>query len=149
MTTTTHKRSIHIDAPVEKVFEHVKDPRHFYEAFASMSPQDPPRITDITMTPEGVGSTYEWTSHLWSLLYIGGTMTREDYVPNERIVDHSSTGVDWTFTFEPDQAGTRLSLASDVSSRVPLADKIIDAVAWNGDRDLDAILGSLKKAIET
>ncbi len=88
------------------VFEHVKDPRHFYEAFASMSPQGPPRISDVSMTPEGVGSTCEWTRHLWSLLYIGGTMTRQEYVPNERIVDHSSTGPLWTFTFEPDQAGT-------------------------------------------
>jgi len=33
-------------------------------------------------------------------------------------------------------------LACDVSNKLPLAGKIIDAVSWNGDRDLDAILGS-------
>jgi len=36
-------------------------------------------------------------------------MTREEYLPNERIVDHSNTGGVWTFTFEPDEAGTTLS----------------------------------------
>jgi hypothetical protein len=76
-------------------------------------------------------------------------MTREVYVPNERIVDHSSTGPVWTFTFKPDATGTTLSLACGVSSKVPLLDKLEDAVFWNGDRDLDAWLENFKKAIET
>jgi uncharacterized protein YndB with AHSA1/START domain len=149
MSTTTHTRSIHIDAPVEKVFEHVQDPKNFYAAMAATSPQDPPKLLDVDVKPEGVGSTYQWTFHLWSLLYVGGTMTREEYVPNERIVDHSSTGPVWTFTVTPDATGTTLSLACELSSKVPLLDKLEDAVFWNGDRDLDAWLENFKKAIET
>ncbi|MGB9372780.1 MAG: SRPBCC family protein [Jiangellales bacterium] len=149
MTTTTYKRSIHIDAPVETVFDHVEDPRNFYAALAALSPEDPPKLTDVDTKPEGVGSTYQWTFHLWSLLYIGGTMTREEYVPNERIVDHSSTGPVWTFAFEPDPDGTTLSLAMELSTRVPLLDKLEAAVLSKGDQDLDAILDSFKKAIET
>ena len=38
-------------------------------------------------------------------------MTREEYVPNERFVDHANTGGVWTFTFEPDETGTTLSVA--------------------------------------
>ena len=60
-----------------------------------------------------------------------------------------STGPVWTYTFEPDQTGTTLSLACEVSSKVPLADKVIDRVAWDGDRDLDTVLANMKKAIET
>jgi hypothetical protein len=74
-------------------------------------------------------------------------MTREEYVSNERIVDHSSTGPVWTFTFEPDPNGTTLSLAMELSTRVPLLDKLEAAVFSNGDEDLDAILDSFKKAI--
>ena len=33
MIKELHKRSVHIDAPVEKVFDYVKDPQHFFEAF--------------------------------------------------------------------------------------------------------------------
>ena len=76
-------------------------------------------------------------------------MTREEYVPNERIVDHSSTGPVWTFAFEPDPDGTTLSLAMELSTRVPLLDKLEAAVLSKGDQDLDAILDSFKKAIET
>lgn len=32
MVKELHKRSVHIDAPVEKVFDYVKDPQHFWEA---------------------------------------------------------------------------------------------------------------------
>jgi hypothetical protein len=75
-------------------------------------------------------------------------MTREEYVPNERIVDHSSTGPVWTFTFEPDPDGSTLSLAMELSTKVPLLDKLEAAIFSKGDQDLDAILGSFKKAIE-
>jgi len=46
-------------------------------------------------------------------------MTREEYLPNERIVDHSNTGGVWTFTFEPDETGTTSSGAFGWSGRVP------------------------------
>jgi uncharacterized protein YndB with AHSA1/START domain len=145
MTTTIHKRTVHIDAPVETVFDYVKDPRHFYDA---MSEGGRDSLTDVSLTPEGAVSTYEWKSTML-LLHIHGVMTREEYIPNERIVDRSSTGPVWTWTFEPDPAGTTLSLAFEWSTKVPLMDKVVDLFAWNGDRDLDTILTNMKKKIET
>ncbi len=145
MTTTTHKRTVHIDAPVATVFSYVKDPRHFYGA---MSEGMDASLTDVTLTPEGVGSTYAWKSSML-LLHVHGVMTREEYIPDERIVDRSSTGPVWTWTFEPDPAGTTLSLAFEWSTKVPFMDKVIDLFAWNGDRDLDTILTNMKKKIET
>lgn len=145
--TTTHKRSVHIDAPVEKVFDHVEDPRHFYAAFPD-SDRGRDTLTDMRMTPEGVGSTYRWRGSMF-VFHIEGVMTREEYLPNERIVDRSSTGPVWTWTFEPDPTGTTLTLAFEYSTKVPLMDKVVDRVAWNGDRDLDTMLANLKQAIET
>ncbi len=145
MTTTTHKRSIHIDAAVEKVFGYVKDPRHFFDAMPGGSRDS---LTDVTLTPEGVGSTYAWQGPGF-VFHVHGVMTREEYIPNERIVDRSSTGPVWTWTFEPDPKGTTLSLAFEWSTKVPLMDKAVDLVAWRGDRDLDTILASMKKKIET
>ena len=147
MTTTTHKRSVHIDAPVEMVFDYVKDPRHVFNAMPG-SVHASNAITDVTLTPEGVGSTYTWKGGMFGL-HIHGVMTREEYIPNERIVDHSSTGPVWTFTFEPDPTGTTLSLAFEWSTKVPLMDKAVDRVLWNGDRDIDTILATLKREIET
>ena len=77
-----------------------------------------------------------------------GTLTREAYVPQERIVDHSTTGVTYAFTVKPADAGTTLIMEVGVSSRVPFLDKVEDKVFWKGDRDLDKYLGIYKKAIE-
>ena len=76
-------------------------------------------------------------------------LTREEYVPNERIVDHANTGGVWTSTFEPDETGTTLSMAFGWSSKVPLVGDVLDRVGWNGDQDLDLMLANLKKAIES
>ena len=146
--TTTHKRTVHIDAAVEKVFDYVKDPRHFFKAFpegdrATMTDV----MTDVTLTPEGVGSTYAWKTSMFGF-HFDAVSTREEYIPNERIVDRSSTGPVWTWTFEPDPTGTTLSLAFEWSTKVPLMDKVVDTFAWNGDRDIDTILANLKKEIE-
>ena len=58
MTMTVHKRSMHIDAPVEKVFDYVKDPHHFFEAWPEEF-RGHSALADVTTTPEGVGSTYK------------------------------------------------------------------------------------------
>jgi hypothetical protein len=145
MSTATHTRSIHIDAPVEKVFDYVKDPQNFFNAYYT---KETPAATDMEMTPDlGEGSTWKWMSSIL-FIHLHGNMTREAYVANERIVDRSSTGLTWTYSFEPDQAGTTLTLEAELASTLPFVE-IGDKVVWNGDRDIDTILGNLKVAIET
>lgn len=145
MTTTTHKRSVHIDAPVEKVFEYVKEPEHFYAAFPG---QAAPAEIEVTRSEgAGVGTRSEWRGSMLGF-HVHGVMTREEFVPNQRIVDRSSTGPLWTLTVEPDQTGTTLALEFDYTSKVPLMDKVVDRVSWKGDRDLDAMLGTIKDGIE-
>ena len=154
MTTTTHQRSVHIDAPVETVFDYVQEPEHFYEAMAMTQKHPEPGassvLTGVTRTPEGAVSSYSWRgAHDLFGFHLEAVITREEFVPNERIVDHSSTGPVWTYTFEPDPTGTSLSLAAELTTRIPLVDKAVDRVAWGGDRDIDTMLGHFKRAIET
>ena len=151
MTTTTHKRSVHIDAPVKTVFDYVQEPEHFYEAMAQTQKHpektEPSTVlTGVTRTPEGAVSSYTWKSGGLLGFHFGAVMTREESVPNERIVDHSSTGPLWTYTFEPDQTGTTLSLAFEWSTKVPSAGKARRRP--NGNGDLDTMLTHFKKAIE-
>jgi uncharacterized protein YndB with AHSA1/START domain len=109
VTTTSHTRSVHVDAPVEKVFDHVKDPHNQLDLYYT---KEKPAAAELKMTPDsGEGSTWKWMSGVLLFIHLHGTMTREAYVPNERIVDQSSTGIRWTYTVEPDQTGTTLSLA--------------------------------------
>ena len=143
MTTTMHKRSVHIDAPVETVFDYVKDPHHFFEAFPEKD-----------RTGAGRGDAHPGGGRVDLQMGAGCSCSTwrgpdpGEYIPNERIVDHAWVGPVWIYTFEPDQTGTTLSLAFEWSTKVPLADEVIDRVSWDGDRDLDVMLANLKKAIE-
>lgn len=143
-----HKRAIHIDAPVDKVFTYVKEPRHFLESFPEQDRRHM-ALAEVNLAPEcGVGSTYRLMGRMFLLFHMEWTMTREEYVENERIVDHANTGGVWTITFEPDEAGTKLSVAFGWSSAVPFVAELMD-LGWNGDSDLDVMLGTLKGEIET
>lgn len=147
MTTTTHSGTIHIDAPVEQVFDHVREPANFYGAMPDrMSPGSGVRA--VQMTPEGIGTTYEWIAGHIAGFQLVGVITREEYVENERIVDASSTGPTWTWSLEPEDDGTRASLRFEFSTKVPFLDKIVDAINWRGDEDIESILATIKKEVE-
>lgn len=148
MIKQLHTRSVQIDAPVERVFDYVEDPHHFLEAF----PEDDRRhmaLVEANITPEGIGSTFRLMGRMFLLFHMEWVMTREEYVPNERIVDHANLGGVWTFTFAPDESGTTLTGSFGWSSKVPFVGEFMDKVGWDGDRDLDLMLTNLKKAIET
>ena len=148
MVKQLHTRSIHIDAPVKKVFAYVKDPHHFFEAFDEEWRRHM-ALVEVSTTPEQVGSTYRLMGRMFLLFHMEWVMTREEYVPNKRIVDHANTGGVWTFTFQPDETGTTLTGSFGWSSKVPFICELMDRVGWDGDRDLDMMLTNLKKGIET
>ena len=84
---------------------------------------------------------------MFLLFHMEWVMTREEYVPDERIVDHANVGGVWTFTVEPDGAGTKLTVAFGWASKVPMVGRIMD-LGWKGDADVDMVLTNLRKAIE-
>ena len=148
MTKELHTRSTHIDAPVEKVFDYVEDPHHFFEAFDEEWRRHM-AIADVHVTPEGVGTTARLMGRMFLVFHMEWVMTREEYVRNERIVDKANTGGVWTFTFAPDETGTTLTGSFGWAGKVAFMGEVMDKFGWNGDRDLDVMLANLKKAIET
>ena len=143
-----HTRSTHIDAPVKKVFAYVEDPHHFFEAFDEEWRRHM-ALVEVHVTPEGVGSTFRMMGRMFLLFHMEWVLTREEYVPNERIVDHANAGGVWTATFEHEDGGTKLTMSFGWASSIPFVGELMDWVGWNGDRDLDVMLANLKKAIES
>lgn len=137
-----HTRSTHVEAPVAVVFAHVRDPLSFMAA-----DPEPVRIDNIALTPAGVGSTWESRWHV-ARVPMHANWTREECVPDERIVDRTSTGMRWTYMTTPTATGTTLSIAYAISTRLAVANWVLDHVFGNQDRQLDAMLANFKAAIE-
>ena len=137
-----HSRSTHIQAPVAVVFAHVRDPLSYMAA-----DPEPVRIENIALAPEGVGSTWESRWHV-ARVPMHADWTREECVPEERIVDRTSTGMRWTYVTQPDATGTTLSIAYAICTSLAVANWILDHAFGNQERQLDVMLANFKAAIE-
>ncbi len=102
--------SIHIEAPVEKVFDFYKDPRKGVAAMWTDQMNERGELLDVKTTDEGVGTYYSWAMKLPGLRLEGFDVYTE-FVPNQRITDRSSRSFvgTWTYTFGPEGSGTRLT----------------------------------------
>ena len=137
------KRSIHIEAPVEKVFDFFKDPRNTPEGFA-----DAFAIKDVKLTEEGAGTYYTWASKTPGLRFEGFDVYTE-FIPNQRITDRSSSDLagDHTLSFEPEGSGTKLTVETHRRSfwRIPLLRELVD---WGQGAVFGRYLSAVKAEME-
>jgi len=143
MASAKHTRSIHIDAPVKKVFHYLEDPGHFIAGMEEASHGTPPTVGAVHRTPKGVVTTYECKYRELGM-HLTAAITRAEYVDNERIVERSSMGVVWTCSFEPDDTGTTLTLSWDSSKLM----KMLDAVFFHGDKNVERGLVTFKREVQ-
>ncbi len=137
------KRSIHIEAPVEKVFDLVKDPRYVPEGVSMHF-----EVTDVKLTGEGVGTYYRWVSKTPVLRWEGFDVYTE-FVPNQRITDRSSSSMvgDISISFEPEGSGTKLTMEGHPRSfwRFPPLKELTDLFkGMTADRYLPAVKAELE-----
>ena len=137
------KRSIHIEAPVEKVFDIVKDPRYVPEGVTMAF-----EVTNVKLTGEGVGTYYHWATKTPVLRFEGFDVYTE-FVPNQRITDRSSSSVvgDITISFEPEGSGTKLTMEGHPRSfwRFPPLRQLTDLVkGMTADRFLPAVKAEME-----
>jgi hypothetical protein len=120
------KQSYYIEAPVETVFDHFLDPRSDID----LMPIDT-EVLDVKPTKEGTGT---FTSYRVTMAGIRFEMfdVLTDVVPNRRITSKSSSAMvgTWTYTFEPEDTGTRLTMEHQAGSfwRLPLLRDVVDMV---------------------
>lgn len=150
MTMTSpakHSHSIYVDAPVEMVFSYISDPLHFIEA---MPPENRATLGEVDRLPSGEVVGYECRFHELGL-QLTAQFTRNEFVPDQRIVDHSSMGVLFTTTVEPaptgvaSSTGTTLTYSWDATGVM----RMIDAAFFHGDDHIEAALKKWKREIES
>jgi uncharacterized protein YndB with AHSA1/START domain len=110
--------TVTINAPVEQAFSYMRDPENTFRALGGGDPHV--EVSDIKVTPEGVGTTGRNVFPLPGLKRFGitGNVTNEiiEITPSRRIVVRTSPSMGrmfkfdgtWTWTFEPENGGTKL-----------------------------------------
>ena len=121
------KQGIYMEAPIEIVFDHFLDPRKDID----LMPIDT-EILELKMTEEGTGT---YTLYRGKVAGIPFEMfdVVTDLVPNRRITSRSSNATvgTWTYTFEPEGTGTRVTMEHQSGSlwRLPLLRSVADMVS--------------------
>jgi uncharacterized membrane protein len=137
------EKSITINAPVEEVFAYVDDPMSQLEYLPSMV-----EVKDVT--GQGVGAHYRWTYKMAGLRFEGETTVTE-YTPNERMVVHSKGGIisTWSWTFTPQDGGTKINLTVEYTIPVPVLGKLGEAlILKQNEREADQAMANIKAKLE-
>ena len=138
-------RSVTVDAPVEKVFGSVLDLGTFLTDFPDVA------VRDVTLTPDGVGSTARLYTHEWGL-HMEGTMEAIEVVPNERIVVKGTFFGEhpvWTYTFAPEASGTRVTGQGEWHVKIPGVGKAVaGSIAKSHVEFLESALAHLKERVD-
>lgn len=140
MTTMT----MHIDAPVEKVFPFFKDPK----ALADISVMET-EYFDVKETRQGTGTFFSWRSKIAGIPFEGFEVYT-DVVPNKHITEKSSRAMmgTWDYDFEPEGKGTKVTMRHHPRSfwRLPPVSYLMALVQ---SRMMASFAPQVKERIET
>ena len=137
------KTSTVIQAPVDRTFAYVADPRNIPEWLVNLS-----QITDVT--GDGVGQHYRWKYTMIGIPFDGETTVKE-HVTNECLVTESQGGIASTFTmvFEPHENGTKLVVETEYTIPVPVLGKLAEKiVAGRIQREAEQSAQNIKERLE-
>jgi hypothetical protein len=141
-------QSIHIEAPVEQVFDYCRNPRN-WPVLAPPRLRERVELIDAHVTDEGLGTCYVWAVRLPGFRVENfGVFT--EFVPNERIVEQTSVAFEgaWTYTFDREGSGTRLTMQRHPRSfwRLRPLDALVDR--FDGPAT-ETFLATLKDVVES
>ncbi len=136
-------KTITINAPVEKVFAFMNEPSNLPEIWPSMV-----EVKDVKPSPAG-GNNFAWVYKMAGMRFKGASTT--EAIPNQRVVTKSIKGIQSTFTwtYQPEAGGTKISLEVEYIIPVPLLGKLAEEfIVKQNEHEADAMLANLKTRME-
>jgi uncharacterized protein YndB with AHSA1/START domain len=134
--------SIHIDAPVGKVFACVSDPSNFNQLMPDVT------FSDVVLTPNGVGTTYRFDTRVAGLP-IRGRGEYTAFTPDRHIHDDTTVASEGSFdwTFEAEDGGVRVTITHSPGKYwgLPVIGRLLAANYEQMDRE---VLARLKSRLE-
>jgi len=140
----TIKKSIKINAPVEKVFEYSK-PENLTEIWPSLV-----EVKNIKELPNG-GHSFDWVYKMAGMR-LNGSSKDIEVVPNERTVSLSTGGIESTITWEyqPVDDGTKFTSTIEYKVPIPLLGKLAESIIVKmNENEQDVVLANVKAMMET
>lgn len=137
-------KTLTINAPVNKVFTFMDDPRNLAGIWPSLV-----EVRDVKESQMG-GYDYAWTYKMAGARIDGASVVTE-YEANHRIVTRSKSGIEnqISWTLEAADGGTRFTADAEYKVPVPLLGKLAEAViVKQNDREFDTVCENLKNRME-
>lgn len=138
------EKSIFINAPVEKVFTFMAEPKNLPEIWPSLL-----EVKDVESLPNG-GSCYNWVYKLAGMR-IEGHAEWIEFVPNQRIVDKNESGIPSTFVYayQPEDGGTRVTVQAEYTIPGAILGKLAEPfIVKMNENEADTVLANLKARME-
>jgi len=138
-------KMIHIDAPVEKVFEFMDDPHRLVEVWPSLM-----EVRNLQAAPGG-GYNYEW-SYKMAGVKLDGTSEVVAFQRDKHAEAVTKAGAEshWYWDYaEADGGGTDLTVTVEYTLPVPVVGRLAEPViARQNERELDLMLANAKTRLE-
>ena len=138
------KKTITINAPVDKVFGYVSEPTNLPEIWPSLV-----EVKDVQRLPNG-GTSNRWVYKMAGIR-LEGTSEDAEYVANQRLVSKTKGGVQstQTWTFQPEAGGTKVTFEIEYTVPIPVLGKLAEVVIVKmNEHEGDLILDNLKARME-
>jgi len=138
------EKTITINAPVEKVFGYSSEPTNLPEFWPSLV-----EVSDVQQFPNG-GNSFRWVYKMAGMRF-EGTSEDTEYVANQRTVTKSKGGIEstHTWTFQPEDGGTRMTVQVEYTVPIPLLGKLVEAVIVKlNENEAELLLANLKARME-
>jgi carbon monoxide dehydrogenase subunit G len=137
-------KSVHIEAPVEKVFAFMQEPNNLVDIWPSMQ-----EVRHVQPMANG-GYKYDWTYKMGGIKFNGSSETPELSL-NERTVVDSKGGIEshWVWKYTASGSGTDVQVTVKYTVPIPVLGKLAESViVKQNDHELDVLLANLKAHME-
>lgn len=137
-------RNISVNAPVERVFDFVADPKNLPEIWPGMI-----EVKDVKKATSG-GFDFNWAYKMSGMRFEGKSQTVE-FVKGQRLTVKSTKGIEGTLTWrcQPDDGHTRLSYEYDYRIPQPLLNKLNEPIVIREtEHEVDALLENVRTRLE-
>lgn len=137
-------RSIHIRAPVEKVYNFITEPTNLPEVWPSMV-----EVSDVHREPNGMHK-FSWKYKMAGIIFDGKTDTVK-VVPNQLVITQTTGGIssrfEWTYNVQDSE--TTLEVEVEYTIPIPVLGKFAEAVVVRlNEREAETLLANIKDRME-